>query len=431
MPRRSAFLLVPFALLLLALAGCNTATGPGGPGTTSTPPTWTSQYGTAQFDIAFGVGTDAAGNSYLTGDTTGTFSGQTNAGSSDVYVRKVDSSGTAAWTTQFGTAAGDVGQAVATDASGNSYVTGFTSGTFTGQTNAGMSDAFLAKVDGSGSVLWVKEFGSSASDAGNAVAVDGSGNIYVAGSAGGLMPGAGFAAGQDDYFLAKFDSSGNRLWLAQDGTSAMDEGLAVGVDASGNSYVAGVTTGSLGGANAGGDDAFLAKYDSSGTMVWGKQFGGSGDDDAMGLAVDGSGNAYVTGGTASSLGGNSNAGNFDVFLAKFTSSGNRSWLTQFGTSADEEGNGVAVDGSGNAYVTGYATGSLAGTNAGKQDAFVAKVDASGNRGWTSQFGTSADDAGKAVSVDSNGDIVVGGFTDGKLGSAALGGTDAFAAQFAP
>jgi hypothetical protein len=166
-------------------------------------------------------------------------------------------------------------------------------------------------------------------------------------------------------------------------------------------------------------------------MLWGKQFGGSGDDDAMGLAVDGSGNAYVTGGTSSSLGGNTNAGSFDVFLTKYTSGGTRSWLTQFGTSADEEGNGVAVDGSGNAYVTGYATGSLAGTNAGKQDAFVAKVDASGARGWTSQFGTSADDAGKAVAVDSNGDVVVGGFTDGRLGSAALGSTDAFVAQLAP
>jgi hypothetical protein len=77
------------------------------------------------------------------------------------------------------------------------------------------------------------------------------------------------------------------------------------------------------------------------------------------------------------------------------------------------------------------TGSLAGTNAGKQDAFVAKVDASGSRGWTSQFGTSSDDAGKAVSVDSSGNIVAVGFTDGKLGSAALGGTDAFVAQLAP
>ena len=212
----------------------------------------------------------------------------------------------------------------------------------------------------------------------------------------------------------------------------MDEGLAVGVDASGNSYIAGITTGSLGAtANAGGDDAFLIKYDSSGKMVWGKQFGGSGDDDAMGLAVDSSGNAFITGGTSSGLGGHSNAGKFDVFLAKYTSSGSRSWLTQFGTSADEEGNGVALDGSGNAYVTGYATGSLAGTNAGKQDAFVAKVDANGSRGWTSQFGTSADDAGKAVAVDASGNVVVGGFTDGKLGSAALGGTDAFVAQLAP
>ncbi len=429
MPRRSAFLLVPFALLFLALTGCNTATAPSGP--SSTPPSWIRQYGTAQFDIAFGVGTDGAGNSYVTGDTAGTFTGQSNAGSYDVYVRKVDSSGAEQWTTQFGTAGMDVGQAAAADASGNSYVAGYTSGAFGSATNAGGNDAFVAKLDGNGNVVWVTQFGGSGNDIGNAVAVDGSGNVYVAGSSDGLMPGGGFAAGKDDYFLAKFDSSGNQLWLAQDGTNATDEGLAVGVDSAGNSYLAGTTKGSFRSTNAGGDDAILVKYDSSGNQLWGKQFGGSGTDDAMGLAVDGSGNAYVTGGTSGSLGGNTNAGGFDVFLTKYTSGGTRSWLTQFGTSADEEANGVAVDGSGNAYVTGYAYGSLAGTNAGKQDAFVAKVDAAGARGWTSQFGTSVDDAGKAVAVDSNGNVVAVGFTDGKLGNAALGSTDAFVAQLAP
>ncbi len=431
MPRRTAFLILPFALLLLALTACNTTAAPGGSGATSTPPTWISQLGTAQFDTAFGVGTDASGNSYVAGDTAGTFTGQTNLGSNDAFLAQVDSSGATSWTTEFGSAANDVAQAAAVDASGNSYVTGYTSGTFSGQSNAGGTDAFLAKLDSSGKVLWVREFGSSSSDFGTAVAVDGSGNVFVVGITSGTMPGGNIAAGQDDYFLAKFDSSGTRQWLVQHGTSAMDDGLAVGVDGSGNSYVAGSTTGAIMGSNAGGDDAFLVKYDSSGSTLWAKQFGGSGDDDAMGLAVDSSGNAYVTGGTSSGLGGHTNAGGFDVFLAEYGSSGTRAWLTQFGTSSDEEGNGVAIDGSGNAYVTGYAMGSLAGTNAGKQDAFVAKVDASGNRGWTSQFGTSADDAGKAVAVDASGNVIVGGFTGGKLGSAALGGTDAFVAQLAP
>ena len=427
---RRLVLLSPLTLVLVvALAACGSATAP--TSSTTKQATWVAQFGSTQFDIGFGIGSDASGNSYVAGYTAGTLTGQTSAGGTDAILAKYDGSGNQVWLKQFGSSAGDVANGIAVDASGNSYITGDTNGTLPGQTSAGGADAFLAKYDSSGNQVWLKQFGGSADDIGSAVAVDGSGNSYVTGYTTGTLPGE-IASGMDDAFLAKYDSSGNQVWLRQFGTPAQDDGTAVAVDASGNIYATGYTTGVLAGsANAGGDDAYLVKYDSSGNVLWARQFGSSGDDDAMGLAVDASGNALVTGGTSGDLGGTGNAGAFDVFLAKYDSSGAQTWLTQFGTAKDEEANAVAVDAAGNSFVTGYAVGNLSGANAGGMDAFVSEIDPAGKRVWVSQFGTSSDDGGKGVTVDGNGNALVAGYTYGGLNGANAGKGDAFLAKFVP
>jgi len=174
------------------------------------------------------------------------------------------------------------------------------------------------------------------------------------------------------------------------GTNASDGGKGVAVDSSGNVYVTGSTTGGLdGNTNAGWNDIVLVKYDSGGAKQWTRQLGTTSNDDGTGVAVDSSGNVYVTGYTEGGLDGNTNAaavgwtlarphGTEDIFLVKYDSGGAKQWTRQLGTNTDDYGFGVAVDSSGNVYVTGSTTGGLDGnTNAGEHDIVLVKYDSNG------------------------------------------------------
>ena len=272
------------------------------------------------------------------------------------------------WTRQIGTSGRDIGHSVAVDSAGNAYITGWTYGSLGGP-NVGGDDVFLIKFGASGTLLWTRQLGTSEFEWGYSVAVDSAGNAYITGHTGGSLGGPN--AGGLDYFLAKYDASGVLLWTHQAGTSASEQSNGVAVDSAGNAYVTGRTFGSLGGHNVGGEDAFVAKYDTSGTLLWTRQFGTSQYDCAWGVAVDGAGNAYITGETAGSLGG-LNAGFTDAFLAKYDASGTLLWTRQFGTSARDYAWCVAVDSAGSAYISGNTLGSLGGPNAGDYDAFLIK-----------------------------------------------------------
>ncbi len=173
-------------------------------------------------------------------------------------------------------------------------------------------------------------------------------------------------------------------WTKQWGTTTADYATGVAVDGSGT-YVTGYTNGNLdGNTNAGGYDAFLTKYDPSGAKLWTKLLGhnggganAAGNDWATGVAVDGSGNVYVSGYTLGNLDENTNAGGYDAFLTMYNSTGVWQWTKLLGTAGDDWASSVAVDGSG-VYVTGGTTGDLGGTNAGGYDAFLAKYNSSGS-----------------------------------------------------
>jgi len=126
------------------------------------------------------------------------------------------------------------------------------------------------------------------------------------------------------------------------------------------------------------EDVFVAKFDSSGTKQWSRFFGTATNDVASGLAVDGSGNVYITGNSDGALDGETNAGGHDLYLVKYNTSGTRQWTRLLGTTSGEYGRSVAVDGSGNAYLTGHTSGNLDGaTNNGGNDAYLVKYDTSG------------------------------------------------------
>ncbi len=334
---------------------------------------------------------------------------------------------TTTWTRQFGSSADDNGFGVAVDGSGNAYITGWTLGSLNGS-NAGGADVFLAKYDRDGNQQWIRQLGSNGHDTGLGVAVDGNGNAYIAGETRGSLNGSN--AGGDDVFLAKYDSSGTQQWIRQLGSSKNDTFPGVAVDAKGNTYITGTTAGSLNGSNAGEDDVFLAKYDTKGNQQWTRQLGSSDYDGGRGVAVDGKGNAYITGIAGGDLNG-SNAGLMGMFLVKYDSNGNQQWTRQLDGSDDDYavGLGVAVDNKGNAYISGWAASSRYGSNAGGMDVLFVKYDSNGSQQWIHQLGTSEDDNGYGVAVDGKGNAYISGTTAGSLYGSNAGGADVFLAKF--
>ncbi len=278
---------------------------------------------------------------------------------------------------------------------------------------------------------WIQEFGTSSYDSSNGVAVDSAGNIYITGDTDNSL--AGTNAGGSDAWVAKYDNSGARLWLQQFGTVGSDSANDLAVDSAGNIYITGVTNGSLASTNAGNTDAWTAKYDNSGNRLWIQQFGTSASDVANGIAVDTGGNIYITGDTDGSLGG-ANAGHSDAWLTKYDSSGNRLWLHQYGTANGEESNDVAVDSAGNIFLAGNTSiysSDISDPNQEyvvNQDGWVAKYDNGGNQLWLQQLITNGYDTYNRVAVDSAGNVYIAGNSDG-LGGEVSGINYALVAKY--
>jgi len=353
---------------------------------------WTKQYGTGEYDEARGVATDSSGNVYVVGGTKGNLNGISNSGRTDAFVIKFNSSGTKQWTKKLGTWQNDLANGVATDSSGNFYVTGFTYQHLDGNTSAGNADLFVVKYNSSGTKQWTKQYGTARYDEARGVATDSSGNVYVVGGTKGNLNGIS-NSGRTDAFVIKFNSSGTKQWTKKLGTWQNDLANGVATDSSGNFYVAGFTYKHLdGNTSAGNSDLFVVKFNSSGTKQWTKQLGTSKHDRARGVVTDLSGNVYVTGDTYGGLDGNTNAGYNDLFVVKYNSSGTKQWTKQLGTSSTDLANGIATDSSGNVYVTGATYGGLDGnTSAGNSDLFVVKYNSSGTKQWTKQLGSSSRD----------------------------------------
>ena len=331
------------------------------------------------------------------------------------------------WTAQIGTTRGDYGHSVALDAVGNAYISGYTEGNLDGP-NVGLADAFLTKFDTSGNELWSTQIDTTSYDRSNSVVVDAAGNVYISGHTQGNLGGSN--AGGNDAFLIKFDPSGAELWTKQIGTMSDDRSYSVAVDTTGNAYISGWTKGNLGGTNAGLSDAFLIKFDTSGTELWTKQIGTMNDDKSWSVAVDAAGNAYISGSTDGSLGG-TNAGLSDAFLTKFDPMGTELWSTQIGTTWFDYCQTLAVDAAGNAYISGWTKGNLGGPNSGRLDAFLVKFAPSGTELWSTQIGTTTDDYSLSLAVDAAGNAYINGDTGGSLGGPNAGSYDAFLAKFDP
>lgn len=253
-------------------------------------------------------------------------------------------------------------------------------------------------------------FGSSGYDFAQSLGKHSSG-VYAAGYTDGNLHAT--PKGGGDAFVRKYDTNGAVLWGKQFGTPSYDNALGVAGDGSNNAYVVGETYGSLAGSR-GGQDGFIRKYTASGSVAWTKQFGTGGTDSAQDVATFGTNVVYVAGYTTGNLAGS--LGSYDAFLIKYTASGGVAWKKQFGTSVEDLALDVAVDGSGNAYVVGYTYGSLGATNGGGSDMFIRRYNTNGTVAWTRQINFSDDDIATAVAVSGSNVYLTGYYQYGSSGS---------------
>jgi uncharacterized delta-60 repeat protein len=378
-------IIVAFSLVLLAALPL----GPWGMGQTQ-PPTelWVARYNGPgnSTDNAYLIAVDSSGNIYVTGYSYG------SGTSIDYATIKYDTNGNQLWVARYnGPGNGsDFATAIAVDSSGNVYVTGYSYG-------SGWQTAYATiKYDTNGNQLWVARYNGPGNgpDLAIAIAVDSSGNVYVTG----YGPGSGTYY---DYATIKYDTNGNQLWVARyngPGNST-DMAKRIAIDSSDNVYVTGSSVGP--GTNY---DYATIKYDTNGNQLWVARYNGpsNSSDRPSPIAVDSSGNVYVTGDSVGSGWQNNYA------TIKYDNNGNQLWVARY----NGQGNGdytsaIAADSSGNVYVTGYSYGS------GWQGDYVTiKYDTNGNQLWLARYNGpgNSSDRPSAIAADSSGNIYVTGYS---------------------
>ncbi|MCP3162463.1 SBBP repeat-containing protein [Myxococcus qinghaiensis] len=399
-----------------------------------TPPDWQRQLGSTADELALSVSSvgDAV---YVAGHTGGQLGSTPSSGGQDVFVAKYGLDGALAWVRQVGTAMNDRALAVTADLAGNVYVAGYTWGSFLPFVNAGGTDFFVLKLDATGALAWVQQFGTETDDFATGIAVTrraGQDGLFISGYSLGRIDGTP-SPGNYDVVVAKFDTGGNPYWTRQFGSGRSDVALGVAVGPSEDVYVAGYTMGSLDGVTLPGTtvDLFLAKYDVLGAAQWVRQLGSASDEYGTGVAVDEDGAAYVSGYTFGALDGNVRVGTYDAVLVKYDAAGGRKWTRQLGTTTTDYAQGVAVDTNGAVHLVGHTSGALDGNvSLGSGDVFLSTYDTAGNRLGTRQVGSSAADRGQAVTVGADGAAYAVGYTWGSLpGSTSAGGYDSILFRF--
>jgi hypothetical protein len=379
---------------------------------------WIQQFGTSEEDSIAALAPDGELGVFVAGNTGGSLGGPL-VGYRDAFLARYDPAGDRVWILQFGTTWFDAATALATDDAGGVFVAGTTDGDLGGD-NAGKDDAFLARVNGAGDPLWLVQFGTKEDDQAAAVAPDGAGGAFVAGSTGGDLGGP--ISGVYDAFLARYDGAGNQVWIVQFGSSENDFAGALAPDGDGGVFLTGATNGELGGSDPNYFVALIGRFNADGDALWLTQVGHSLVGGAA-LSPDGSGGAYLTGFD------DRFHYDSDVTLARIDGDGELSWFTAYGTKSNDEGHSLAPDAAGGVFIAGHSTGSLAAVNAGEEDIFVAAHDDEGNRTWITQFGTSAADVASSIAPDGGGGVFVAGSTRGDLAAPNAGQRDAFLARY--
>jgi hypothetical protein len=333
-------------------------------------------------------------------------------------------------------------QATVTDSSGNVYVIGNASGNFGNQINQGTQDTYLTKYDSAGNVVWQQLLGSAGSASAYGLALDpATGGVVVSGASTADLTTGSVADGNNDSYVASYDSSGNQLWVQQLQTLATNQANAISVDASGNIYVGGSVSGGVIGAGQsalGGNDAYLAKLDSKGNIVSENQFGTSGADSVAATATGSDGSLYVA-----------SIQNGDAVVSKYAGGNITSaptWTEDLGALSNGGAIGGLTVSNGQIYVSGTTSNpnltaggqaSIAAPSSGGSDAFVFNLSDNGSSATANHVtyvGTSASDQGGSVTVGPDGTVYLAGTTTGTFSGQSRNVpnvTNAFATAIAP
>lgn len=426
--------------------------------------TWSRAGGGTNHDFGRGIARLPNGDLVVVGDFEGTATfgstTLTSAGGSDLVVARLTPAGSLVWAVSGGGPQNEVGRGVATDAAGNIYVCGDGGGGVIFGSLTVPPGAWIAKLDGSGNFLWVRQFSPNGM-AVRVAAQPGTNGICVAGwfVSGFSLPGIGLvnSTGGGDSLVVALDSAGNYQWAWTAGCVANDGAHAVAVAANGDVLVTGPFGSgppqafNFGGTilNTFGDrDVFVARLSSSGTLLWATNAGGMGEDVGMAVATDALGNVYVAGdfkpwGFANTAQFGSTiltcAGSQNIFVTKLSASGQFLWATNAGGGYFDFARDIAVTPGGQSFVTGHTWNGTFGANTvvgTGSEAFVAKLDPAGQFMWVVSGGGPGDDGGNGIALDGSGNcvFVTGSFATGPADfppTPALpgaGGDDAFVAR---
>ena len=376
---------------------------------------WATYYGGKDATYSKSIALDVNGNIFISGitwDSTGIATNGAYKTSATAYtsafLAKFNTSGYLSWGTYFGGDKYDESNSVATDSAGNVYILCdgsstdiATSGAYQSSNN-GKDDIYLAKFSNAGGLNWATYFGGNYYEYGTCVKIDNKGNAIITGTTESTTNLATSGASQTSYqgitdvFLAKFNSAGALKWATYYGGDQYDASSCLVTDIYGNIYLTGGTKSSYPGIATSGAykssyvydyDAFIAKFNESGNLVWGSYYGGDGKDYAYDICLNKSGNLLVTGNTYSTYGiVTQNAyerypkkgGN--IFIAEFSTNSRLLYGTYFGSNSNIHAAGIRTDTSSNIYITGYtddyntlATKSAyQNVNSGNNDIFLAK-----------------------------------------------------------
>ena len=425
------------------------------------PLIYSTYIGGSGYDYGISIALDASGNAYIAGTTSstnyditaGAFQTTIGGGYADIFVTKLNSSGTALiYSTYIGGSDNEEVNSIALDASANAYITGrtvsvnydVTAGAFQ-TTYGGGWDIFVTKLNSSGTALIYSTYiGGSSNDWGRSIAIDASANAYITGSTSSIdydITAGAFQTsyGWGDAYVTKLNASGTALvYSTYIGGSGSDLGNSIALDASANAYITGrtystdydITAGAFQTTNGGvWWDAFVTKLNASGTaLIYSTYIGGSSDEEGYSIALDASTNAYITGST-NSIDYDVTAGAFqttyegshDVFVSKLNASGTALiYSTYIGGSNDEGGYSIALDASDNAYITGstnsidydITAGAFQTTIGGVYDAYVTKLNDSGTALiYSTYIGGSQWTSSSAITLDASAYAYITGSTN--------------------